>query len=122
MVTVITNLFNLQKGVVYGTQLALKFMGKNNGGQGGVIINMASVSGKFTGTFLLLLLLLLHETCVYMYMSTYMCVSVYGHVCACVRACVCVCVCVCVCGCVCVCVCVRACVCVRMCVCACMCV
>ena len=61
MVTVITNLFNLQKGVVYGTQLALEFMGKNNGGQGGVIINMASVSGKFTGTFLLLLL---HDACV----------------------------------------------------------
>lgn len=34
-----------QKGVVRGTELALKYMGKDRGGKGGAVVNVASVAG-----------------------------------------------------------------------------
>jgi 15-hydroxyprostaglandin dehydrogenase (NAD) len=34
-----------QGGVVRGTQLALQYMGKHNGGKGGAVLNVASVAG-----------------------------------------------------------------------------
>lgn len=39
------NLCNFQNGVMNGTVLGMKYMGKDNGGNGGVIVNMSSVVG-----------------------------------------------------------------------------
>jgi 15-hydroxyprostaglandin dehydrogenase (NAD) len=35
----------LQKAVVRGTLLGLQYMGKDEGGKGGVVVNMASLAG-----------------------------------------------------------------------------
>jgi 15-hydroxyprostaglandin dehydrogenase (NAD) len=35
----------LQNAVVRGTLLALQYMGKDKGGKGGVVVNMASIAG-----------------------------------------------------------------------------
>ncbi len=36
---------SLQNGVIYGTKLAMQHMGRSNGGQGGLVINVASMAG-----------------------------------------------------------------------------
>jgi len=41
---------SFQKGVVRGTQLALDYMGKHKGGEGGTVLNIASVAGLGTKT------------------------------------------------------------------------
>ncbi len=38
-------MYYLQNGVIYGTKLALQHMGRSNGGQGGLVINVASMAG-----------------------------------------------------------------------------
>ena len=35
----------VQNGVIWGTELALEYMGKHKGNHGGVVINTASLSG-----------------------------------------------------------------------------
>ncbi|XP_049778958.1 15-hydroxyprostaglandin dehydrogenase [NAD(+)]-like [Schistocerca cancellata] len=40
------------KGVVYGLLLAYKYMGKQNGGAGGLVVNLSSVAGLETTPFL----------------------------------------------------------------------
>ena len=40
-----TNLYSFQNGTISGTLLGLEHMAKNQGGSGGVIVNIASISG-----------------------------------------------------------------------------
>ncbi len=41
----VINLF--QSGVIYGTKLAMQHMGRSNGGNGGLIVNIASIAGLY---------------------------------------------------------------------------
>ena len=47
------SMWSFQKGTMRGTRLAIDYLSKDNGGNGGVIINMASAAGKiyFTSNF-----------------------------------------------------------------------
>lgn len=48
---IIENFFDIerhsffQNAVIHGTMLGLKYMGKDNGGDGGIIVNIASIAG-----------------------------------------------------------------------------
>ena len=46
------SIWPFQKGTMRGTRLAIDYLSKDNGGNGGVIINMASAAGQiFTSNF-----------------------------------------------------------------------
>ena len=40
-----------QRAVIIGTNLGLEFMGKPNGGNGGVVINMGSIKGQYPSMY-----------------------------------------------------------------------
>lgn len=47
-------------GPIIGCQLAFKYMGKSNGGKGGMVINTASIAGKWLQHNVSSILLLLY--------------------------------------------------------------